>query len=157
FLSGWTAVPEGVSRSCGIPQGPLGSGLLAEVLLKRFDERFPMHRARYQRYVDDIRLFGDSAGKLEECVSILEEICAEIGVHANAAKVHIHEIENISEEMKAVSRHEDQWLDGRRINQRRLRQQIIALTPRLKVKDDTGFKYALGSAEPHWRIASRVT
>jgi len=53
-LSKWTATQERIYQNHGIPQGPLGSGLLSEVVLQHFDQNTrPNSRLVYLRYVDD--------------------------------------------------------------------------------------------------------
>ena len=60
-LGHWTATQRKtrIYHGHGIPQGPLSSGLLAEVVLQHFDAgRTARDGVRYLRYVDDIRLFA---------------------------------------------------------------------------------------------------
>jgi len=62
YLKLWTAssTEKRIYQGHGIPQGPLSSGLLAEVVLRYFDEnRTEKPKSwRYFRYVDDIRFFA---------------------------------------------------------------------------------------------------
>src|ERR1039458_8424966 len=73
YLSRWTATERRVYHNHGIPQGPLGSGLLSEVVLQHFDSNYgDLNRVRYLRYVDDIRLFAATARELREMVGHLD-------------------------------------------------------------------------------------
>lgn len=73
-LSRWTENHGGnkpIFHGHGIPQGPLSSGLLAEVVLSHFDQDRRMRGVRYFRYVDDIRLFANAERPLrQELVSL---------------------------------------------------------------------------------------
>lgn len=75
WLSHWTATERRIYLHHGIPQGPLPSGLLSEVVLRYFDEN---HRCpsqlRYLRYVDDIRLFGRTERDLRLMVTKLDAL-----------------------------------------------------------------------------------
>ncbi len=61
-------------RGCGIPQGPVASGFLANLYLHEIDEMMDKRQDLvYRRYVDDIYLLSESQEALQKHVSELEE------------------------------------------------------------------------------------
>src|SRR5262249_45118966 len=81
WLSRWTATQRQIYHNHGIPQGPLGSGMLAEVVLQHFDRHHGSPNAvRYLRYVDDTRLFARSEKELRRMVTRLDLLCKDVGL-----------------------------------------------------------------------------
>jgi hypothetical protein len=103
-LCHWTSAQGEIFHNHGIPQGPLSSGLLAEVVLQHFDRN---HRApamvRYLRYVDDIRLYARSLPDLRRVVTWLDYLSKEVGLFPQASNLDIHRVADIEEELKSVS------------------------------------------------------
>jgi hypothetical protein len=103
-LCHWTSAQGDIFHNHGIPQGPLSSGLLAEVVLQHFDRN---HKApetvRYLRYVDDIRLFARSLPDLRRMVTWLDYLSKEVGLFPQASKLDPHRVANIEDELKSVS------------------------------------------------------
>ena len=86
-LSVWTATERRVYHNHGIPQGPLGSGLLSEVVLQHFDSNYGSpKRVRYLRYVDDIRLFAASQRELREMIVNLDLLSKDVGLFPQSSK-----------------------------------------------------------------------
>jgi len=80
-LSRWTANDRRIYQHHGIPQGPLGSGLLAEVVLRHFDQHYgPKANLVYLRYVDDIRLFATKEIELRRMLIRLDRLSKDIGL-----------------------------------------------------------------------------
>ena len=141
----------------GIPQGPLPSGLLAEVVLKHFDEdKRSTRKLRYFRYVDDIRLFSKSEKLLRQELIQLDRLSKEIGLFPQSGKIDIHRVTNINEEIKGIS-HPPEW-EARAYDpdQVKIRARLIELTPKFKVKNETRFKYVLGRASPSSTLTKRL-
>lgn len=164
-LSHWTATglnKRRIYQGHGIPQGPLSSGLVAEVVLNHFD-RHRRQRAglRYLRYVDDIRIYAETEKEVRAAVYHLDLLSKEIGLFPQTAKIAIHEIEDIEEELKSVSRPDDDDFDWDKIDgdQDRVHGLLTKLSPRFRVTDPTRFKFVLSKAVPRattnkrlWRI-----
>jgi hypothetical protein len=81
WLEKWTATGRGIFHNHGIPQGPLSSGLLSEVVLSYFDDlKLKYTDFRYLRYVDDIRLFAKEEHTLRRLLVKLDEMSKDIGL-----------------------------------------------------------------------------
>ncbi len=63
----WTNISNVIYHGHGIPQGPISSGLLSEVVLKHLDDRGTLNwkTVKYLRYVDDIKIFAKKAKPLK--------------------------------------------------------------------------------------------
>lgn len=157
YLSRWTATNHRIYHNHGIPQGPLSSGLLAEVVLQHFDaHRGSPKIVRYVRYVDDIRLYAKSADTLRRMLIRLDTLSKDIGLFPQSGKVHIHHIKDIEEELKSISNPPEQVLKPPVVNQDRLRKRLVQLTPRFRVKNATRFKFLLGCARPSHSLNERL-
>jgi retron-type reverse transcriptase len=157
YLSRWTATNHRIYHNHGIPQGPLPSGLLAEVALQHFDaHRGSPKMVRYIRYVDDIRLYAKSPDALRRMLIRLDMLSKDIGLFPQSSKVHIHRIKDIEEELKSVSNPPEPVLKPKVVNQERLRKRLVELTPRFRVTSVTRFKYLLGCAEPSHKLNDRI-
>jgi hypothetical protein len=157
YLSRWTATERRVYHNHGIPQGPLGSGLLSEVVLQHFDSNYgDLNRVRYLRYVDDIRLFAATARELREMVVHLDLLSKDVGLFPQSSKIEIHEVQDIESELKSVSRPPEAAVRRKDVDQEKLRRRLVELSPRFRVKNDTRFKYLLAYAAPSSRLNSRL-
>lgn len=156
-LSRWTATDHRIYHNHGIPQGPLASGLLAEVVLQHFDDhRGSPRRVRYMRYVDDIRLYAKSSDILRRMLIRLDELSKDIGLFPQSSKVHIHRVKDIEEELKSISNPPEPVLKPKVVDQERLYKRIAELTPRYRVANATRFKYLLACAEPSAKLNERL-
>lgn len=161
YLSVWTATEKRIYQNHGIPQGPLSSGLISELVLQHFDQH---HRAStnlvYLRYVDDIRLFAKKEADLRRILVRLDELSKDVGLFPQASKIDIHRVLDIEEELKSISNPTEVAVKGAMVNQKRLVSRIIALTPRLtpsvKIHNETRFKYLLAFASPTSRLNGRL-
>lgn len=160
-LSHWTATQRKtrIYHGHGIPQGPLSSGLLAEVVLQHFDAgRTARKGVRYLRYVDDIRLFARAEGDLRRAVAELDYLSKDVGLFPQSAKTAIRKVTDIEEELKTVSKPEQAELDldAEKVDQRALAARLNQLSPRFRVSDTTEFKFLLARAEPRKRLTIRL-
>jgi hypothetical protein len=157
WLSVWTATDRRIYHNHGIPQGPLSSGLLSEVVLRHFDDA-PRRkwRVRYSRYVDDIRLFAKSEQDLRRALVRLDRLTKDVGLFPQTSKISIHVVGDIEDELKTVSHPPEPSIRRRVVDQKRLTGRLIELTPRFHVADATRFKYLLCHAEPNFKITSRL-
>ena len=175
----WTQVPTRDRRKSprrhghGIPQGPLSSGILSEVVLQHFDEAF-LTRAgkrrfpdvRFLRYVDDIRIFGRSYEAVDKALRVLDRTCKELGMFPQKAKQqHLEsaiDAAALEQSLKSISNPPEEFDESWRVNQVRLRQRLhrdLAMMPeevekgREPVQSPTRLKYLLGKAEPDKELA----
>jgi hypothetical protein len=141
-LNEWTSTQGSIYHNHGIPQGPLSSGLLSEVVLQHFDTR---HNApgtvRYFRYVDDIRLFSTSLSDLRRVITWLDLLSKEVGLFPQSTKIDIHLVTDIEEELKSVSQPYEDVLDEghEEIDQEKLRKRLLTLSRNHKVAEATEF------------------
>jgi hypothetical protein len=157
YLSRWTATERLVYHNHGIPQGPLGSGLLSEVVLQHFDSNYgDPQRVRYLRYVDDIRLFAATSRELRKMIVTLDLLSKDVGLFPQSSKIEIHEIQDIEAELKSVSRPPEDAIKRRVVDQAKLRRRLVALSPRFRVVNDTRFKFLLAHASPSSALNARL-
>lgn len=157
WLEKWTATGRGIFHNHGIPQGPLSSGLLSEVVLSYFDDLKLKHTDfRYLRYVDDIRLFAKDEHTLRRLLVRLDEMSKDIGLFPQSGKIGIHRITNIDEELKSVSNPPEAAITRQFTDQKKLLDRIKELTPRYRIADATRFKYLLAHATPSAPLTARL-
>jgi len=88
----------------GIPQGPLPSPILAEVVLAYIDEHMSkLGYVTYLRYADDIRIWGDNQEQVRLSAAILDRLARNIGIFPQSKKFAIEKIEDIDSVLKEVS------------------------------------------------------
>ncbi len=157
WLEKWTATGRGIFHNHGIPQGPLSSGLLSEVVLSYFDDLKLKHSDfRYLRYVDDIRLFAKDEYTLRRLLVRLDEMSKDIGLFPQSGKIRIHRITNIVEELKSVSNPPEAAITRQFTDQKKLNARIKELTPRYQITNATRFKYLLAHAIPSAQLTARL-
>jgi hypothetical protein len=157
WLEIWTATERGIFHHHGIPQGPLSSGLLAEVVLSHFDTLKPKGvDFRYFRYVDDIRLFAKNEKDLRILLVSLDLLSKDVGLFPQSSKISIKKIDDIEKELKSVSNPPEPTIKKRIVNQKKLFQRIVELTPRFAISDATRFKYLLAHADPSAAMTNRL-
>ncbi len=160
-LTKWTANHRRIYQNHGIPQGPLSSGLLSEAVLQHFDQYYGAKAGLvYLRYVDDIRLFARREEDLRRMLVRLDHLSKDIGLFPQAAKIEIHRIKNVNEELKSISHPTEAAVRGVQVDQLQLARRLIELSPRLtptlQIEDETRFKYLLAHAIPHSRLNQRM-
>lgn len=106
LLKGWSSNVE-IYKGHGIPQGPLSSGLLSEILLTYFDEKYKRIKdkgdIKYFRYVDDIKLLSNDERYLMRMLAKLDYYSKQIGLFPQSAKIEIKKISNIDDEILDLS------------------------------------------------------
>ena len=157
WLAKWTATDKGIFHGHGIPQGPLSSGLLSEVVLSHFDElKLKGVKFHYFRYVDDIRLFAKNEHDLRRLLVSLDLLSKDIGLFPQSGKISIHRIHKIEDELKTVSNPPEAAIKHKKVDQKRLFARIKELTPRYRISNLTRFKYLLAHAEPSAGLTARL-
>lgn len=156
--STWTTLSNVIYHVHGIPQGPLASGLLSEVVLKHIDDRgLRRGKTHYLRYVDDIKLFAKSESILRQRLVSLDLATKEIGLFPQSAKVNIRRVTDPLSEIKSVSLPPEPAVTPVK-NQQKLRAKLLELTRRGKVDPDdlTRFRYLIARTAPHHSLNSRL-
>jgi len=75
----------------GLPIGDGVEGYLANLYLKDVDDAMVRAHAQYGRYVDDIRLFGNTRQEVHHHLRILQEQLLRKGLNLNSSKTEIAE------------------------------------------------------------------
>ncbi len=157
WLERWTATERGIFHHHGIPQGPLSSGLLSEVVLSHFDDlQIKGVAFQYLRYVDDIRLFSRDERSLRRLLVALDLYSKDIGLFPQSGKISIHRVSNIEDELKSISNPPEAAVKRNVVDQQRLINRIKELTPRYRITDLTRFKYLLAHANPSAQLTARL-
>ncbi|HWU75255.1 MAG TPA: RNA-directed DNA polymerase [Rhodanobacter sp.] len=157
WLEKWTATSQGIFHHHGIPQGPLSSGLLSEVVLSYFDDlKVKGAEFRYLRYVDDIRLFARNEHVLRRLLVTLDHKSKDIGLFPQSSKISIHRVTDIEKELKSVSNPPEPAINRKLVDQKRLLARIGELTPHYRIEDQTRFKYLLAHANPSASLTARL-
>lgn len=155
--STWTNLSNVIYHEHGIPQGPLASGLLSEVVLKHIDDRgLRRGKTHYLRYVDDIKLFAKSENILRQRLVSLDLAAKEVGLFPQSSKVNIRRVTDPLSEIKSVSRPAEPAVTPV-TDQQKLRIRLRELTRRGKVDPDnlSRFKYLIARAAPHYSLNPR--
>lgn len=103
----WEAA-DGLLLGTGIPQGPQASGVIAEVVLSEYDSYVEdlqkKYNFKYFRYVDDIKVLAKSKEIVEWILFLLDKKSKELGLFPQAAKIAVHKILDINDEVKRISK-----------------------------------------------------
>lgn len=157
WLEKWTATDRGIFHNHGIPQGPLSSGLLSEVVLAHFDElKIKGVNFHYFRYVDDIRLFAKNEHDLRRLLVSLDLLSKDVGLFPQSGKISIHRVHNIEDEIKTISNPPEAAISRFFTDQKKLLKRIEELSPRYEITNSTRFKYLLAHANPSAKLTNRL-
>ncbi|HEY5124055.1 MAG TPA: RNA-directed DNA polymerase [Ignavibacteria bacterium] len=159
FLEVWTATTKDrIFHGHGIPQGPLSSGLLSEVMLQHFDNHKVLLKTKlkYFRYVDDIRLLGKTEKDLRKLLIELDLISKEIGLFPQSSKINIHKITNIDDELKSISLPPEPIDFRLALDQKEVSKRLYDLCPRNHIANETRFKYVLSHAKPNATLGKKL-
>lgn len=87
-LNCWTSEKCSRTFSHGIPQGPIASSYIGELIFLDIDKIIAKEESKfiYLRYVDDIRVFAKNEDSAREGVIKLEEICRNKGLIPQSSK-----------------------------------------------------------------------
>lgn len=147
-----------IIKTNGIPQGPLTSGLLSELILSYIDEKSEekiiTNEVLYFRYVDDIKLMAKDPVKLQKALSVLDFYCKQIGLYPQNSKIEIHEIKDISDEVKNISVIDSEIEIAVKENQ--VNSTLYKLMKNNKINDETKFKIYLSRAENNAKLANKL-
>lgn len=102
WLRVWSADNSIQMTGHGIPQGPIASDFLAESFFLPIDLQLQKEPIIYLRYVDDIRLFGQSESEVREAAILLEQECRHRGLIPQSSKFAISELKSAKEAMGSL-------------------------------------------------------
>ncbi|MBT9169618.1 MAG: hypothetical protein DDT19_02980 [Syntrophomonadaceae bacterium] len=157
-LRHWTKADseKPIYQGHGIPQGPLPSGLLSEVILSHFDKKRGAERkVKYFRYVDDIRLYAKDERHLRQMIVELDLLSKSIGLFPQSSKIDIREVKDVESEIKSISNPPEP--SYRRYGfQNLVHKRLKTLTHHFKIEDETRFKYVLALADPSMETSRRM-
>ena len=159
WLCHWTVhdQSDSIYIEHGIPQGPLASGMLSEVVLSYFDTSPNHSNIIYLRYVDDIRLFARNEDSIRRQLVELDLASKRIGLFPQSSKIKIHEVNDIEQEIKGISNPPEQlFSEGIEPDQKAVESRLNELSRGLKITDTTRFKFVLGHASPNSRLNRRL-
>ena len=104
ILHAWSAEKSTHTFSHGIPQGPIASSCISELILLDIDIKIMQYQDNfsYLRYVDDIRLFAKDEDRVRRGLVILEQLCRNKGLIPQSRKTDIFYAKN---EEDAIGKH----------------------------------------------------
>lgn len=156
--STWYGSPANIYHHHGIPQGPLSSGALSELVLEHLDISGEKGRkTHYIRYVDDIKIFAKTELELRKKLIGLDLAAKEIGLFPQSSKINIRKVDDPEKEIKIVSRpHDDDLLAS--FDEKLLRAKILELSRRGRVRPENSsrFRYLLAQCTPHRVVSLRL-
>ena len=90
----------------------------------------------------------------------LDHLSKDVGLFPQSSKIDIHRVSDINRELKSISNPTEAAVKGTAVDQVKLADRLIALSPRLtpivKIEDETRFKYLLAHAAPTSRLNGRM-
>jgi hypothetical protein len=101
-LMAWSGNRESWTPSVGIPQSNASSSFFANLLLHDLDNMVKMEGIPYHRYVDDLRLFGDSKEHLQTMLISIDRHLTGLGLHLNSKKTRIEPLTEESREESLI-------------------------------------------------------
>lgn len=157
--STWDNSSNAIYHGHGIPQGPLASGLLSELVLKYIDDIYnKKSKIKYIRYVDDIKLFAKSENILRCELVKLDLSAKKIGLFPQSLKINIRKVNDPSEEIKSISLPHGIELLPSKANQKKLQKKLLELIKNKRVKSEniTIFKRIIGQVVPTYSLNIRL-
>jgi retron-type reverse transcriptase len=154
----WSNGPVNIYHEHGIPQGPLASGMLSEVVLQHLDKAGEQgHHTIYLRYVDDIKILAKTELDLRAKLIKLDITSKEIGLFPQTSKINMRKVSDPEDEIKSVSRPLEPSVVPV-TDQKKLTGRILELCRRGRVatSDSTRFKYLLAKVNPNHRLNARL-
>jgi hypothetical protein len=92
WLKCWSTGSEYWPYDHGIPQGPIASDLLAEVILNGVDRELVARDTTYVRYADDITIFARTRADVQDAAIQLEQVCRAHGLIPQVGKFAIRQV-----------------------------------------------------------------
>ena len=156
----WSSHAQATNHGHGLPQGPLASDFLAECFLLPIDIELNETRG-YLRYVDDVRLQGQSEDDIRQQLIRLELLCKARGLIPQVGKFALKKVKSVEEAMGMLPsisdpQHEESGLGlvGKE-EARQIFSMAIGGRP-LRVIDKTRLKFILYRAPADTKILKHV-
>lgn len=151
-LKTWSSDRASSGHGHGLPQGPLASDFLAECFLLPIDCKLQKRRG-YTRYVDDVRLFGETEDEVRAALIELERLCRERGLIPQAGKFAIKCAQSAQEAMgmlPSISDPQHETEGKEKIDKMQARSAFLsAISGKpYRVTDKTRLRYVLFRADP---------
>ena len=102
WLEVWSSSDASTTTSHGIPQGPVASGFLGEAFFLPIDIELKRKGIKYVRYVDDIRLFGESENEARQAGIALERLCRDRGLIPQGKKFLVERAKTATESLGSL-------------------------------------------------------
>jgi hypothetical protein len=155
----WTNIRNPIYHGHGIPQGPLSSGLLSEIVLMHLDDKGAKEgrTSKYLRYVDDIKLFAKTEGALKRRLISLDLAAKDVGLFPQSSKINIRKVKNPKDEVKVISQMIEEIGEPAK-NQSKVVSNLLQMTRHSIVDspDVSGFKFLLSQANPTHKLNLRL-
>jgi len=160
WLNVWSASGPISMTSHGIPQGPLASDFLAEVFFLPIDIKLVKLGIKYVRYVDDIRLFGETENEARMAGIALERLCRDRGLIPQDKKFVISQAKSPEEALGSLPSIPPA-ADGEEIPKMEVSEAIRLLNSciggrPLKVVDKSRFRYVMYRAPKAAKVLDKV-
>jgi len=92
-LNIWSGTKESITPGVGVPQGPLPSFLLANLILHDLDDLIISQGFKYYRYMDDIKIYGYEERELVKALVLIDKYLKGNGLSINSKKTTIQKVE----------------------------------------------------------------
>jgi retron-type reverse transcriptase len=92
-LNVWSGTRDSTTIGVGIPQGPATSFLIANIILDSMDRLAIKSGLNYYRFMDDIRIYGNSKQELLSCLVTLDRHLKAKSLCLNSKKTSIQLVE----------------------------------------------------------------
>ncbi|QHI39257.1 hypothetical protein IMCC3317_46620 [Kordia antarctica] len=92
-LNIWSGTRDCATYGVGIPQGPAGSFLIANIILDSLDRLAIKNGLHYYRFMDDIRIYGKSRDELVQCLVAIDRHLKSKSLCLNSEKTLIELID----------------------------------------------------------------
>ena len=92
-LNVWSGTRDSATFGVGIPQGPAGSFLIANIVLDSLDRLAIKNGLHYYRFMDDIRIYGKSRNELVQCLVAIDRHLKSKSLCLNSEKTQIELID----------------------------------------------------------------
>lgn len=159
-LRTWSSDRASSGHGHGLPQGPLASSFLAECFLLPIDFALQEQRG-YTRYVDDIRLFGESENEVRANLIELESHCRERGLIPQTGKFAIKRAHSVREAMGMLPSISDPHHEGAEAEPIGQKEALHVFYSAIngkpyRVTDKTRLRYTLFRAGPDRKLLELV-
>lgn len=166
LLEKWSSCDKKILHGHGIPQGPMSSGLLSEIILSHFDNSFNEidnkkddKKSKYIRYVDDIRVLTNKEELIRQSIVDLDLLSKQVGLFPQGNKINLHKIKDINSEIKEIKSIDNldyYFFYNDSEKQEKLRERLKSITPRNKIINESLFKYLIAQLKPTSEMDSKL-